>query len=93
MTIKEVEFHREVLRRAPIFTNWSIGALFIAFTAGTYTVVPHFWGITVGLILCCCFLISLFFPFLIKWHVSFYCTRLFFNAPSLQENNEEWFDC
>ena len=66
MTIKEVEFHREVLRRAPIFTNWSIGALLIAFTAGTYTVVPHFWGITVGLILCCCFLISLFFPFLIK---------------------------
>nr|XP_023901306.1 protein ACCELERATED CELL DEATH 6-like [Quercus suber] len=38
MTIREVEFHREVLRRAPIFTNWSIGALLVAFIAGTYTV-------------------------------------------------------
>ena len=66
MTIREAEFHREVLRRAPIFTNWSIGALLVAFTAGTYSVVPHFWGITVGLIICCCFLISLFFPLLIK---------------------------
>lgn len=66
MTIREVEFHREVLRRAPVFTNWSIGALLVAFAAGTCTVVPHFWGITVGLILCCCLLISLFFPLLIK---------------------------
>ena len=66
MTIREVEFHREVLRRAPIFTTWSIGALLVAFIAGTYTAVPHFLGITVGLIICCCLLICLFFPLLIK---------------------------
>ena len=45
MTIREVEFHREVLRRAPVFTNWSIGALLVAFSAGTCTVVHTFGGL------------------------------------------------
>ena len=55
-TITDVVFHRRVVRRAPLFTNWSIVALLVAFISGTYTVVPHSLGITAAVILYCCFL-------------------------------------
>ncbi|GMY21926.1 protein ACCELERATED CELL DEATH 6-like [Fagus crenata] len=55
-TITDVVFHRRVVRRAPLFTNWSIVALLVAFISGTYTVVPHSLGITAAVILFCCFL-------------------------------------
>ena len=48
-TITDVVFHRRVVRRAPLFTNWSIVALLVAFISGTYTVVPHSLGITAPL--------------------------------------------
>ena len=59
-------FLREVVRHSISFTNWSVGALLVAFISGTYAVVPHSGGNTVAITLCCCFLISLFFPVLIK---------------------------
>ncbi|GMY21921.1 protein ACCELERATED CELL DEATH 6-like [Fagus crenata] len=55
-TIKDVVFHRRVERRAPLFTNWSIIAMLVAFISGTYTVVPQSLGITAAVILYCCFL-------------------------------------
>ena len=64
--IRSVDFHREVERHTPLFTKWSIGALLVAFIAGTYLVVPLSLGITISVILFCCFLISLFFPIAIK---------------------------
>ena len=64
--IKGVYFHRKMVRRAPIFTNWSIGALLVAFIAGNYTVVPQSFGITAALILSFCFLYCLFLPLSIK---------------------------
>ena len=65
-TITSADFHREVAQHTPIFTKWSIGALLAAFIAGTYIVVPLSLGITIAVILFCCFLISLFFPIAIK---------------------------
>ena len=59
-------FHGEVVHRVASFTNWSVGALLVAFISGTYAVVPHTWGNTVAITLCCCFLISLIFPLSIK---------------------------
>ena len=64
--IKEVDFHEQMVRRAPLFTNWSIGALLVAFIAGTYSVVPQSFGITAAVILSCCFLYCLFLPLSIK---------------------------
>ena len=61
-TITGAVFHREVARRTSLLINWSIGALPVAFIAGTYTVVPHSLGIAVVVILCCCFLSAMFFP-------------------------------
>ena len=61
-TITGAVFHREVARRTSLFINWSIGALLVAFIAGTYTVVPHSLGISVLVIPCCCFLSAMFFP-------------------------------
>ena len=61
-TIEGAIFHREVVRRPSLLINWSIGALLVAFIAGTYTVVPHPFGIAVVVILCCCFLSTMFFP-------------------------------
>uniref|UniRef100_A0A2N9GI56 PGG domain-containing protein n=1 Tax=Fagus sylvatica TaxID=28930 RepID=A0A2N9GI56_FAGSY len=55
-TITDVVFHRRVVRRAPLFTNWSIIAMLVAFISGTYTVVPQSLGITAAVILYCCFL-------------------------------------
>ena len=60
--IKEVNFYRQMVRRAPIFTNWSVAALLVAFIAGNYTVVPQSFGITAAVILSCCFLCCLFLP-------------------------------
>ena len=54
--IKEVDFYEQMISRAPIFTNWSIGALLVAFIAGTYSVVPQSFGITAAVILSCCVL-------------------------------------
>ena len=65
-TIKDDTFHKKVARRISFFTNWSIGALLVAFIAGTYTVVPHSLGITVTVLLCCCFLSNMLFPLSIK---------------------------
>ena len=62
VTITGAVFHREVARRTSLLINWSIGALLVAFIAGTYTVVPHSLGIAVVVILCCCFLSAMFFP-------------------------------
>ena len=59
-------FLSEVVRHSISFTNWSVGALLVAFVSGTYAVVPHSWGNTVAITLCCCFLISLIFPLFIK---------------------------
>ncbi|KAK7817601.1 ankyrin repeat-containing protein, partial [Quercus suber] len=59
-------FLREVVQHSISYTNWSVGALLVAFISGTYAVVPHSWGITVAITHCCCFLISLFFPFFTK---------------------------
>ena len=64
--IKEVDFYEQMIRRAPIFTNWSIGALLVAFIAGTYSVVPQSFGITAAVILSCCVLYCLFLPLSIK---------------------------
>ena len=64
--IKEVDFHEQMVRRAPVFTNWSIGALLVAFIAGNYTVVPQSFGITAAVILSCCFLYCLFLPLSMK---------------------------
>ncbi|XP_050273735.1 protein ACCELERATED CELL DEATH 6-like [Quercus robur] len=65
-TSTEDVYHSEVIQRAPFFTNWSIGALLVAFISGTYTVVPHSFGISVAVILFCCFLGSMLFPSLNK---------------------------
>ena len=65
-TITSADFHREVVQHTPLFTKWSIGALLVAFIAGTYIVVPLSLGITTAVILFCCFLISLFFPIAMK---------------------------
>lgn len=59
-------FHRKVARRKAFFTNWSIGALLVAFIAATYTVVPRSLGNAVAIILCCCLLSGVFFPLTIK---------------------------
>ena len=59
-------FKKNVARRTAFLTNWSIGTLLVAFIAGIYSVVPHSLGITVAVLLCCCFLSSLFFPLSIK---------------------------
>ena len=64
--IKEVNFYRQMVRRAPIFTNWSVAALLVAFIAGNYTVVPQSFGITAAVILSCCFLYCLFLPLSIQ---------------------------
>ena len=64
-TITGAVFHREVARRYSLLINWSIGALLVAFIAGTYTVVAHSLGIAVVVILCCCFLSAMFFPLLL----------------------------
>lgn len=65
-TSEEVAFHRKMERRNAFYTNWSIGAMLVAFIAGTYTVVPHSLGITVAVLLSCCFLSSMFLPLSIK---------------------------
>ncbi|KAL4636686.1 hypothetical protein ACB092_03G026800 [Castanea dentata] len=65
-TIEDDIFHRKVARRIAFFTNWSVGALLAAFIAGTYTVVPHSLGITVAVLLCCCFLSNMLFPLSIR---------------------------
>ncbi|XP_030958551.1 protein ACCELERATED CELL DEATH 6-like [Quercus lobata] len=65
-TIKDDTFHKKVARRISFYTNWSIGALLLAFIAGTYTVVPHSLGITVAVLLCGCFLSNMLFPLSIK---------------------------
>ena len=62
----EVSFHGQMVRRAPLFTSWSIVALLVTFTAGTYTVVPQSFGITAAVILSCCFLYCIFLPLSIK---------------------------
>ena len=59
----EVSFHGQMVRRAPLFTSWSIGALLVTFIAGTYTVVPQSFGITAAVILSCCFLYCMFLPY------------------------------
>ena len=53
-TVEDVAFHKKVARRTAFLTNWSIGALLVAFIAGIYSVVPHTSGITVAVLLCCC---------------------------------------
>ena len=58
--IMEAVYLRKVVRRSISFTNWSVGALLVAFISGTYAVVPHSWGTSVAITLCCCLLISLF---------------------------------
>ena len=60
--IKDVNFHRQMVRHAPIFTNWSVAALLVAFIAGNYTVVPQSLGITAAVILSFCFLCCLLLP-------------------------------
>ncbi|KAK7846736.1 ankyrin repeat-containing protein itn1 [Quercus suber] len=65
-TDEDVAFHKKVARRTAFLTNWSSGTLLVAFIAGTYSMVPHSLGITVAVLLCCCFLSSLFFPLSIK---------------------------
>lgn len=65
-TIENDVFHRKVARRNAYFTNWSIGALLVAFIAATYTVVPHSLGNAVAIILCCCLLSGVFFPLTLK---------------------------
>ena len=64
--IKDVNFHRQMARRAPILTNWSVAALLVAFIAGNYTLVPQSFGITAAVILSCCFLYCLFLPLSIQ---------------------------
>ena len=65
-TSEEIAFHTKIERRTAFYTNWSIGAMLVAFIAGTYTVVPHSLGIAVAVLLTCCFVSSLFLPVTIK---------------------------
>ena len=65
-TSEEIAFHRKVERRTAYHTTFSIGAMLVAFIAGTYTVVPHSLGIAVAVLLSSCFLSFIFLPVTIK---------------------------
>ena len=65
-TSEEIAFHRKVERRTAYYTGYSIGAMLVAFIAGTYTVMPHSLGIAVAVLLSSCFLSFIFLPVTIK---------------------------
>ena len=61
MTFKSVPKPSDQERRAHAFITYSILLLLVAFVSGTYTVVPQSMGISLAVIVCCCFFI---------WHIT-----------------------